>query len=203
MQLVELSKLSQHEEADPMRLNELKEEIKLDGILKLAIAVDINTNIILDGEHRFNILKELGCKKIPAVFVDYNSPDIKVQAWRKGEQLTKNDIIEAGFSEKKLNSSITAFILASVSYRTKNNTMPISQRNIAEEIAKFREAQEVHIITGDWDLLIKLKAENVDAIGEFVIDKLRLVKGIERTLTCMVFETCKETTEIPITDTEK
>jgi DNA-binding Lrp family transcriptional regulator len=56
----------------------------------------------------------------------------------------------------------------------------------------------VHIITGDWDLLIKLKGENVDTIGKFIIDKLRLVKGIEKTLTCMVFETCKETTEIPI-----
>lgn len=48
------------------------------------------------------------------------------------------------------------------------------------------------------DLLIKLKAENVDTIGKFIIDRLRLVKGIEKTLTCMVFETCKETTEIPI-----
>jgi len=27
---------------------------------------------------------------------------------------------------------------------------------------------------------------------------LRLVRGIEKTLTCMVFETCKETTEIRI-----
>lgn len=101
-QLVELNKLRQHEEADPMHLKELKEEIRSDGILKLAIAVDINTNIILDGEHRFNALKELGCKRIPVVFVDYNSPDIKVQAWRKGEQLTKKDVIKAGFSEKKL-----------------------------------------------------------------------------------------------------
>jgi Lrp/AsnC family leucine-responsive transcriptional regulator len=99
---------------------------------------------------------------------------------------------------QKLNSGTTAFILASVSYRTKNKSTLISQRDIAEEIANFPEAQEVHIITGDWDLLIKLKAENVDTIGKFVIDKLRLVKGIEKTLTCTVFETCKETTEIPI-----
>lgn len=99
---------------------------------------------------------------------------------------------------KKLDSGTTAFILASVSYRTKNNETLISQREIAEEIAKFPEVQEVHIITGDWDLLIKLKARNVDTIGNFVIDKLRLVKGIEKTLTCMAFETCKETTEIPI-----
>lgn len=99
---------------------------------------------------------------------------------------------------KKLDSGTTAFIFASVSYRRKNNETLISQRDIAEEIAKFPEVQEVHIITGDWDLLIKLKAQNVDTIGKFVIDKLRLVKGIEKTLTCMAFETCKETTEIPI-----
>jgi len=99
---------------------------------------------------------------------------------------------------QKLSSGTTAFILASVSYRTKDNAALISQREIAKEIAKFPEVQEVHIITGDWDLLIKLKAENVDVIGKFVIDRLRLVKGIEKTLTCMVFETCKETTEIPI-----
>lgn len=98
----------------------------------------------------------------------------------------------------KLDCSTTAFILASVSYRTDNAGITISQRHTAEDIAKFPEVQEVHIITGDWDMLIKLKAENVDSIGKFVIDKLRLVKGIAKTLTCMVFETSKETTGIMI-----
>jgi Lrp/AsnC family leucine-responsive transcriptional regulator len=92
----------------------------------------------------------------------------------------------------------TAFILASVSYRAKADDAPISQRTVAEEIGKFPEVQEVHIITGDWDLLIKLRAENVDAIGKFVVDKLRLIKGLEKTLTCMVFETVKETTKITL-----
>jgi len=98
----------------------------------------------------------------------------------------------------KLNNGTTAFILASVSYRVKNDETLVSQREIAEKIAKFPEVQEVHIITGNWDILIKLRAKNVNTVGKFVIDKLRLVKGIEKTLTCMVFETCKETTEIPI-----
>ena len=97
---------------------------------------------------------------------------------------------------EKLKSSTAAFILASVSYRTKAEDIPISQRVVAEEIAKFPEVQEVYIITGDWDLLVKLRAESVDAIGKFVIDKLRLIKGLEKTLTCMVFETVKETTKI-------
>jgi Lrp/AsnC family leucine-responsive transcriptional regulator len=99
---------------------------------------------------------------------------------------------------EKLGSGTTAFILASVSYRAKADDVPISQRIVAEEIAKFQEVQEVHIITGDWDLLIKLKAENVDSIGKFVVDKLRLIRGLEKTLTCMVFETVKETTKVAL-----
>ncbi len=101
-------------------------------------------------------------------------------------------------SAEKLNLGTVAFILASVSYRTKNDDdTPVSQRAVAEEIARFPEVQEVQIITGDWDLLVKLRAENVDAIGKFVVDKLRLIKGLEKTLTCMVFETVKETTSLP------
>jgi DNA-binding Lrp family transcriptional regulator len=104
----------------------------------------------------------------------------------------------ATLNSQKLGLSATALILACVSYQTKDNDKLISQREMASDIAKFPEVQEVYIITGDWDLLIKLRAENVDNVGKFVIDKLRLVRGIEKTLTCMVFETCKETTEIRI-----
>jgi Lrp/AsnC family transcriptional regulator, leucine-responsive regulatory protein len=100
-------------------------------------------------------------------------------------------------SADKLGAGTSAFILASVSYRSKDNA-PVSQRTVAEEIAKFAEVQEVHIITGDWDLLIKLRAANVDAIGKFVVDKLRLISGLEKTLTCMVFETVKETTAVAL-----
>lgn len=98
---------------------------------------------------------------------------------------------------EKVNLGTAAFILASVSYGTKNNQRPISQRDVAEEIAHLPEVQEVHIITGDWDLLVKLRAENVEAIGKFVVDKLRLINGLDKTLTCMVFETVKETTSMP------
>ncbi len=97
---------------------------------------------------------------------------------------------------EKLGAGTTAFILASVSYRAKPDDLPVSQRAVAAEVAKFPEVQEVHIITGDWDLLIKLRAENVDVIGKFVVDKLRLIRGLEKALTCMVFETVKETTEV-------
>lgn len=127
-----------------------------------------------------------------------NSPITTVFA--KTKRLEELGVIKkyrAILSPEKLNLSTAAFILASVSYRAKANDTPVSQREVAEEIARFAEVQEVHIITGDWDLLVKLRAENVDAIGKFVVDKLRLIKGLEKTLTCMVFETVKETTSLP------
>jgi len=104
----------------------------------------------------------------------------------------------AVLNASKLGMGTTAFVLASVAYRVPGIEEPLSQVQIAEKIALFPEVQEVHIISGDWDLMIKVKASNVHEIGEFVVNKLRKVKGIEKTLTCMVFKTARETTEIPI-----
>lgn len=117
---------------------------------------------------------------------------------KRMEELGMIKDYRAVLDSQKLGLGATALILASVSYRIKDNDKLISQREIASDIAKFPEVQEVYIITGDWDLMMKLRAADVHAIGKFVIDKLRLVRGIEKTLTCMVFETCKETTEISI-----
>ncbi|MEM3549902.1 MAG: pyridoxal-phosphate dependent enzyme [Candidatus Bathyarchaeia archaeon] len=99
---VELDQLKQHEEADPKHLNELTVEIASDKILKYAIVVDKNTNIIIDGEHRYNALKNLGCTMIPVVYIDYNSPKIEVQSWRPDYNLNKKAVIEAGLSNRKL-----------------------------------------------------------------------------------------------------
>ena len=126
-----------------------------------------------------------------------NSPITTVFA--KMRRMEQQEVIKeyrAILDSKKLNFGTTAFILASFSYR--NGETPLSQRVIAEQIARFPEVQAVHIISGDWDILIKIKEESVDAVGNFVIDKLRTVKGIEKTLTCMVFDTQKETTELTL-----
>jgi DNA-binding Lrp family transcriptional regulator len=116
---------------------------------------------------------------------------------KRMEQLEVIKDYKAVLDAPKLSLGATAFILASVSYRAKQGAA-FSQRDIAQRIAKFPEVQEIHIITGDWDLLIKVKEKDVSAIGKFVIDQLRMIKGIEKTLTCMVFETQKETTDIVV-----
>ncbi|MEM3700372.1 MAG: ParB N-terminal domain-containing protein [Candidatus Bathyarchaeia archaeon] len=101
LQIVKLTELKQHEEVDPTHLKELKKEIASDKILKFAIVADKNTNIILDGQHRFNAIKELGYSRIPVVYVDYNLPEIEVQSWKGNPYLTKKEVIEAGLSGRK------------------------------------------------------------------------------------------------------
>jgi DNA-binding Lrp family transcriptional regulator len=103
-------------------------------------------------------------------------------------------VLDAG----KLGRPTTAFVFASITYRTPGSSEPLDQRAIAREVARFPEVQEVHIITGDWDLLIKVKERDVASVGGFVVDKLRTVRGIEKTLTCMVFDAVKETTDLPL-----
>jgi DNA-binding Lrp family transcriptional regulator len=128
---------------------------------------------------------------------EVNSPITTVFA--KIKRMEKLGIIKAYravLDARKLDRGTTAFILASFSSGPHEAQEPLSQRKLAEQISKLREVQEVHIITGDWDILMKVKDKNVDAIGKFVIDKLRTVKGIQKTLTCMVFHTEKETSTI-------
>jgi DNA-binding Lrp family transcriptional regulator len=95
-----------------------------------------------------------------------------------------------------LGAGTTAFVLASFAYKSEERI--VSQRKVAKEIANFPEVQEVHIISGEWDILIKVKARDIESVGKYVVDKLRLVKGIEKTLTCLVFESEKESAAIPL-----
>jgi len=70
----------------------------------------------------------------------------------------------------------------------------VSQRELANRIAKLPSVFEVHIISGEYDLLLKVRGTSLEEIGKLVVDKLRQIKGVGRTLTCTCFETIKEET---------
>lgn len=96
---------------------------------------------------------------------------------------------------KSLGIGAVAFILATVSYGAQRYHL---DRYVAKQVAHFPEVQEVHLVSGEWDFIIKIRAPDVGAVGAFLGEKLRTVKGIDKTITCMVFETTKETTEIDL-----
>jgi Lrp/AsnC family transcriptional regulator, leucine-responsive regulatory protein len=98
----------------------------------------------------------------------------------------------------KLGRPTTAFIFVSFTYRPPGIENDLDQREVAKRVGRFPEVQEVHIITGDWDFLIKIKEKDVNEVGKFVVDKLRTVPGVSKTLTIMVFDSVKESMDIPL-----
>jgi DNA-binding Lrp family transcriptional regulator len=88
----------------------------------------------------------------------------------------------------KVGKPVTAFILVSFLAGT-----GVSQKEAAQKIAEIDDIYEVHVISGDWDIIAKARGESIQSIGELVLDKIRNVKGVERTLTCTSFVTIKET----------
>lgn len=101
----------------------------------------------------------------------------------------------AVLDDRKLGFAVTGFILISINYALPEK---VSQRKIAEQIAALPNILEVHIITGDWDLLVKAKARSVQELGKFVIERLRAIPGVAKTLSVIVYETVKEETALEL-----
>ena len=85
-----------------------------------------------------------------------------------------------------LGRPVTAFILVSFMPGT------VSQKQLAEQIGRIPRVHEVHLITGEWDIVLKVRAESMDQLGKLVVDKLRDMKGVARSVTCICFNTVKE-----------
>lgn len=87
----------------------------------------------------------------------------------------------------QLGLGVTAFIL--VQFEPEKG---VSQRDTADEIALLPGIFEVHMISGEYDMILKVRGSSMEEIGKLVIDRLRDVKGVSRTLTCACFTTVKE-----------
>ncbi|MGC9061110.1 MAG: Lrp/AsnC family transcriptional regulator, partial [Thermoplasmata archaeon] len=66
-----------------------------------------------------------------------------------------------------------AFVLASFMPGT-----GYSQREVAEKIAKIPGVHEVHLISGEWDIMIKVRASSIEEIGRLIIDRIRTIPGV-------------------------
>lgn len=89
--------------------------------------------------------------------------------------------------KSKLGKPALAFVLVSF--------MPgsdVSQKNLAHQMAMMEDVEEAHLISGEWDILLKVRGSSMKEIGDLVIDRIRSMRGVARTLTCAVFYTAKE-----------
>lgn len=106
------------------------------------------------------------------------------------EKMKEKNIIKSFttiINYQKIGLTTKAFIFVSFLHNTN-----VSQRELAERISKIKGVYEVHIISGEYDLLLKVRGKSLEEIGKLVVDKLRDLKGVGRTLTMACFETVKE-----------
>ncbi|MFH1424104.1 MAG: Lrp/AsnC family transcriptional regulator [archaeon] len=116
---------------------------------------------------------------------------------RRMEQLGIIKGYHAVLDGKKLDREVTNFLQISYSHRPRGDKI-VSQREIAKKLAKFPQIQAVYIMAGEWDLLIKVKAKNLDEMGKFILDQVREVAGVDKVVSNIVYEPIKESLELEI-----
>ena len=86
---------------------------------------------------------------------------------------------------KKIGRGLVAYILCTVSYHTSRG-QKIDQYEVARLIKALPEVEEVSIVTGENDIIVKVALRDVDELNHFIIDELRNTEGVEKTMTSVV-----------------
>ena len=101
----------------------------------------------------------------------------------------KEDGVILGFTVitdyKKIGLPVTAFVFIEFS------SNKITQQDLADRIAEIKNVSEVHLISGEWDILVKLRGKSLDEIGKVVLNKIRNLDGVVKTITCPSFSNVK------------
>ncbi len=103
----------------------------------------------------------------------------------KEEELIKRFTVVPDYS--KLDKGTTAYIL--ISFDPKEGK---TQRETAEEISEMERVHELHIISGEWDIIVKVRGKTAEEIGDIVVDQLREIEGVGHSTTCVSFESVME-----------
>lgn len=88
-------------------------------------------------------------------------------------------------NHKNLGKSLAAYILINVDYRAIKEA-DISQYDLAKRLKDEGDVEEVAIITGSSDIILKVRVKDTDSLNELIINKLRKIEGVEKTQTLIV-----------------
>ena len=100
------------------------------------------------------------------------------------EGIIKNYTINVDF--EKLGKQLSAYILITINQSILGKK--ISQSQIGKRLKSFEEVESADIVAGGTDMIIKVRAESMKKLNEFITEKLRNIEGIDKTQTLMVLE---------------
>jgi DNA-binding Lrp family transcriptional regulator len=92
-------------------------------------------------------------------------------------------------SPEQLSRETLAFILVTIRYRVPGRKTVLSQREFCQEIAGHPLVQAVHVLSGEYDVLLKVRTKNIDEMNHFIVDFLRELPAVDKTLTMFAMDT--------------
>ena len=64
----------------------------------------------------------------------------------------------------------------------------VNAAHVASEIRAIDGVEFADDVSGPYDVIVRVSASDMDALGRLVVSRLQMVEGITRTLTCPVVE---------------
>ena len=68
-------------------------------------------------------------------------------------------------------------------------------------VTAVAEVQEVHHVTGEFSLMLKVRTASITSLRRLLIDTINTIRGVRQTRTVIVLATAKEDTRVAIDDT--
>jgi Lrp/AsnC family leucine-responsive transcriptional regulator len=95
-----------------------------------------------------------------------------------------------------LNRPTLALIFVTIRYRVPGQSDLLSQKEFCQDIAQHPFVQEVFVLSGEYDVFLKVRTKDVEEMNRFIVDFLRKLPAVERTLTMFVMDNYLETQEL-------
>jgi len=159
--LLPIDELKPHELGSPIYLELLKQEIIRDGVLKYPIIADEKTHVILDGMHRWLVLKSLGCKLIPVILVNaLDNSNVRVGRRRihryiddLHEHMNEEQVISAGRSGRLMKPRSTRHFFSFSRFQRVNYPISELNKDTTQDISKYlakMDAEECKQAIEEW-----------------------------------------------------
>jgi len=82
---------------------------------------------------------------------------------------------KAVFDYKKIDEGFCAYILIALS-----PAEYITPERIARDLARHKEVESVDLVTGDWELIVKVRTKNQDEYYNFIRDVISKEEGLQK-----------------------
>ena len=132
-------------------------------------------------------LYENGRDKISAISAKLGIPRAtifeRIRKMKEEEVIRKFTVM---VDYEKLGMNVQAYVL--ITFNTRSGT---DQRTLSLNLARMSNVISVSIISGDWDIMMHVVAQNMRDLSSMVLEKLRNMDGVERTQTLTIFESVK------------